>query len=196
VDTLTLLGRALGFTFAAGVNLYATVALLGLSQHYGWVALPEQFRVFDHPVIIGVAIVMYAIEFLADKIPWVDSVWDAVHTIVRPIGGALIAVAAIGHASPAVTVLAALLGGTIAGSSHLTKAGTRVLVNASPEPFSNILLSLAEDGFVLGLGYLALRYPLVALAVVAFAILLVAIFAAALVRLFRRRFRRKSATLS
>ncbi|HYT74022.1 MAG TPA: DUF4126 domain-containing protein, partial [Vicinamibacterales bacterium] len=100
LDTLTALGRTMGFSFAAGINLYATVAILGLASRYGWVALPPQYQVFDNNWIIGAAIVMYLVEFVADKIPWFDTVWDAVHTVIRPIGGALIAVATLGHASP------------------------------------------------------------------------------------------------
>ena len=97
MDLLTTLGRTLGFSFAAGLNLYATVAILGLASRFDWVALPPQFKVFDNDIVIGAAIVMYIIEFVADKIPWVDSIWDAVHTVIRPIGGALIAVATLGH---------------------------------------------------------------------------------------------------
>src|SRR5258705_2662653 len=96
--------------FAAGVNVYATVAVLGLCSHYGLVALPEQFRAFDHPVVIGVALTMYLVEFIADKIPWFDSVWDAVHTVIRPLGGALVAGTALGDSSPAATALAGLVG--------------------------------------------------------------------------------------
>ena len=102
MEILSALGRTLGFSFAAGINLYATVAILGLAERYRWVALPPQYRVFDNNLIIGAAIVLYIVEFFADKIPWVDSIWDAVHTVVRPIGGALIAVAALGEARPAV----------------------------------------------------------------------------------------------
>ena len=100
MEILATLGRTLGFSLAAGVNLYATVAVLGLASRYGWVQLPEQFAVFDNPWIIGAAGVLYVIEFVADKIPWVDSIWDSVHTIIRPVGGALIAVAALGDTSP------------------------------------------------------------------------------------------------
>ena len=101
IEILAGLGRTLGFSFAAGINLYATVAILGLASRYGWVSLPEQYRVFDNDLIIGAALVLYVIEFFADKIPWVDSVWDAVHTVIRPVGGALIAVGTLGDASPA-----------------------------------------------------------------------------------------------
>src|SRR5512136_1868595 len=173
MDVLMTLGRTLGFSAAAGINLYATVAILGLASRYGWVTLPPQFKVFDNDVIIIVALVMYVVEFLADKIPWVDSVWDLIHTVIRPVGGALIAVAALGQASPTVEGLVALLGGTVAAGTHLTKAGTRVMVNASPEPFSNWALSLLEDVFVVGLGLLTLKYPLLALGVAVLLLVLI-----------------------
>src|SRR3954453_20823248 len=108
----------MGFSFAAGINLYATVAILGLASRFDWVALPPQYRIFDNDVVIATAIALYLIEFVADKIPWVDSIWDAVHTVIRPLGGAFIAVAALGHALPAVQGLAALFGGTLAAGTH------------------------------------------------------------------------------
>jgi Domain of unknown function (DUF4126) len=188
MDVLTTLGRTLGFSFSAGINLYATVAILGLASRYGWVDLPPQFKVFDHDVVIGAALVMYVIEFVADKVPWVDSLWDAVHTAIRPIGGALIAVSTFGDTSPAVAGLIALLGGTVAASTHATKAGTRAVVNTSPEPFSNWILSFSEDLFVVGLGVVALKYPLVALTVTAILLVLIVIFAATIWRWFKRRF--------
>lgn len=187
MDLLTTLGRTLGFSFAAGLNLYATVAILGLASRFDWVALPPQFKVFDNDIVIGAAIVMYIIEFVADKIPWFDSIWDGVHTVIRPIGGALIAVATLGHASPTVQGLAALLGGSLAASSHFTKAGTRAVANTSPEPFTNWLLSLSEDAFVVGLGFIALKYPAVAALVVLICVVLMVTFAAWIVRAVRRR---------
>lgn len=165
MELLATLGRTLGFSLAAGVNLYATVAVLGLAARYGWVQLPEQFQVFNNPWVIGAAAVLYVIEFVADKIPWVDSIWDSVHTVIRPVGGAVIAVAALGDASPAVMGMIALLGGTVAAGSHITKAGTRVAINSSPEPFTNWFASLAEDVFVIGLSLLTLKFPLLALLV-------------------------------
>ena len=165
MELLATLGRTLGFSLAAGVNLYATVAVLGLAARYGWVQLPEQFQVFNNPWVIGIAAVLYVIEFVADKIPWVDSIWDSVHTVIRPVGGAVIAVVALGEASPVVVGLIALLGGTAAAGSHMTKAGTRVAINTSPEPFTNWFLSLAEDAFVIGLSLLTLKFPLLALVV-------------------------------
>jgi len=186
MEPLTTLGRTLGFSFAAGINLYATVALLGLASRYGWVSLPPQYQAFDNDYIIGAAVVMYAIEFFADKIPYFDSLWDAIHTAIRPIGGALIAVTTLGEASPTMEGVVALLGGVVATSTHLTKTSTRAAANVSPEPFSNWILSVGEDLFVVGLGVLALKYPLIALAVAAVLLLLIAIFATVIVRTARR----------
>ena len=190
LDLLTTLGRTMGFSFAAGINLYATVAILGLAQRFGWVQLPDQFRVFDNDVVIGAALVLYLVEFVADKIPWLDSLWDAVHTLIRPVGGALIAVAAMGHASPTMQGLVALLGGSLAAGSHFTKAGTRAAANTSPEPFSNWALSLAEDAFVIGLSTLALKFPLIAAAVVVIGVVIIVTFATWIVRGIRRRWGR------
>ena len=187
---LVTLGRSLGFSLAAGLNLYATVAILGLAARYGWVELPPQFQVFNHDVVIGAAIVMYLIEFLADKIPYFDSLWDVVHTAIRPIGGALIAVSTLGDASPAVQGLVALLGGTVAAGSHLSKTSTRAVANASPEPITNWSLSIGEDLFVAGLGYLALKYPVAALVVTVIACVLIVAFLAVIVRTVRRWFHR------
>jgi hypothetical protein len=177
MEWLATLGRTLGFSLAAGVNLYATVAILGLAARYGWVDLPEQFRMFDNPWIIGAAGVLYAIEFVADKIPWVDSIWDSVHTIIRPIGGAVIAVTTLGEQTPAMQGAIALLGGMVAAGSHVTKASTRVAANASPEPFSNWFLSLAEDVFVIGLSLITLQFPLLALGVSVVILLIIAVVA-------------------
>jgi hypothetical protein len=190
MEPLATLGRTMGFAFAAGINLYATVAILGLASRSGWVELPPQFKVFDNDVVIGAAIGMYLVEFIADKVPWVDSLWDAIHTVIRPVGGALIAVTTLGQASPAVQGLVALLGGAVAASTHATKAGTRAIANTSPEPVSNWILSLGEDAFVVGLGLLALKFPIAALVVTAVLLAVIAVFAAVIVRAFRRRFAR------
>ena len=188
MDVLTSLGRTMGFSFAAGINLYATVAILGLASRYGWVALPPQYQVFDNNWIIGGALALYVIEFVADKIPWVDSAWDAIHTVIRPVGGALIAVATLGEQSTTMQTLVALFGGALAASTHFSKAGTRVLANASPEPFTNWILSIGEDAFVVGLGVLALKYPAAAAIVVIVCVAVIVSFAAAIVKLVRRRF--------
>jgi hypothetical protein len=193
VDVLTSLGRTMGFSFAAGINLYATVAILGLASRYGWVALPPQYQVFDNNWIIGGALVLYVVEFVADKIPWVDSAWDAVHTVIRPVGGALIAVATLGEQSTTMQTLVALFGGALAASTHFSKAGTRVMANASPEPFTNWILSIGEDAFVVGLGVLALKYPAAAAIVVIVCVAVIVSFAAAIVKLVRRRFARPAA---
>ncbi len=193
LELLATVGRTLGFSFAAGINLYATVAILGLAKRYGWVSLPEQFQVFDNDVVIVAALTMYVIEFVADKVPWIDSAWDAVHTAIRPVGGAVIAVTTLGDASPTMQGLVALLGGSLAAGTHLTKAGTRVAANTSPEPFSNWALSLAGDVFVIGLSALALKYPIVAALVVIVSVVLMLIFAAWIIRGVRRRWGRRSA---
>jgi hypothetical protein len=189
---LVTLGRTLGFSFAAGVNLYATVAILGLAARYGWVELPPQFQMFNHSVVIGAAIVMYLIEFFADKIPYLDSLWDLIHTAIRPLGGAFIAVATLGDASGPVEGLIALLGGTVAASSHLTKTSTRAVANTSPEPMSNWVLSFSEDLFVVGLAYLALQYPVAALVVATILLAAIIVSAAVIVRTVRRWFTQRS----
>jgi hypothetical protein len=193
MDLITTLGRTLGFSVAAGVNLYATVAILGLASRFGWVQLPEQYQAFNNDWIIGAAVAMYFIEFFADKIPYVDTLWDIVHTAIRPIGGALIAVTTLGDASPGIKSLVALLGGAVAASSHLTKTSARAAANASPEPFSNWFLSIGEDVFVVGLGYLAMEHPLAALIVATILLALIAVFAVVIVRTVRGWFRRRLA---
>jgi hypothetical protein len=194
MEWIATLGRTMGFSFAAGLNLYATVAILGLASRYNWVSLPDQYRVFDNDLIIGTAIAMYLVEFVADKVPWFDSLWDAVHTVIRPIGGVVIAVTTLGEASPTTEALVGLLGGTLAAGSHFSKAGTRAVANTSPEPFSNWLLSLGEDAFVITLGVIALKYPVIAALVVIVSVLLIAAFAAVMIRALRRRWRLRTAT--
>ncbi len=185
---LVTLSRAFGFSFTAGINLYATVAIIGLAERYGWVDLPAQFHVFDNDVVIYGALAMYAIEFLADKIPWIDTVWDTVHTLVRPLGGALIAVAALGEAAPLLQAIIALMGATVAASTHVTKAGSRAAINTSPEPLSNSAMSLAEDGLVIGIGFLTLVVPIVALLVTVALLLLIFVFSRRLYVGAKRRF--------
>jgi hypothetical protein len=194
METLAFLGRTLGFSFAAGINLYATVAMVGLASRFGWVQLPPEYTVFANPWIIGAALVMYVIEFFADKIPWVDTLWDGLHTFIRPVGGALLAVTALGEASPGLKALVGLMGGAVAAGSHVTKAGTRVMVNTSPEPFSNWILSLIEDAFVVLLGSLALKYPIAALAVCALLLIAIALLARTMVQALRRWLAPEAAT--
>ncbi len=166
MEMLKTLAVALSLGTLAGVNLYLTVFVTGLAVRMDWVALPvalQGLEVLGNPVVLAVAGVMYVVEFFADKVAWVDTAWDAAHTVIRPVGAAALAVAALGESHPAFEVVAALLAGGMALGAHTAKAGTRLAANASPEPFSNIVLSLAEDGLVLGgLGVLAWN-PLVAL---------------------------------
>lgn len=187
----TAFSRIVPLAFAAGLNVYATVAVIGLCVHFNLVPLPAEYRAFDHPLVIGAAIAMFAIEFVADKVPWVDSLWDAAHTIIRPLGGALIAVTALGDASPSMTALAALLGGATALTTHVTKAGTRAAANTSPEPFSNWFLSLGEDVIAVTISYGALAHPFVALAVAAMLLVVILASATYLIRALRRQFTRR-----
>ncbi len=196
METLAVLGRTLAFSLAAGVNLYATVALVGLASYFGWVALPPEYAVFGNPWIIDIASLLYLVEFVADKVPWVDTLWDALHTFIRPIGGAALAVVSLGDASPALKVGAALLGGTVAAGSHMTKAGARVVANTSPEPFSNWALSLLEDGFVVSLGLIALKVPLIALGISLAVIAVIVATASMLIRAIRRKFARPAEALA
>ena len=187
--TEMLLSHTVPLAFAAGLNVYATIAVIGLSGRFALVSLPESLRVFENPWVIGIALAMYAIEFVADKVPWFDSVWDAVHTLIRPLGGALIAMTAIGgDASPATTTIAALIGGSTALTTHLTKAGARAAANTSPEPFSNWLLSLGEDVVAVSISYIALKHPVLALTIAGTLLLLIVACASLIVRALRRRF--------
>jgi hypothetical protein len=150
---LDLLSVALGLAALAGINLYLTVFATGLAIHFHWITLGSQYQsleVLGNPWIISIAGVLYLLEFFADKVPWVDSIWDAVHTVVRPIGGALLAIQVLGHPNPAFTVIVALLAGGTSLLAHTAKAATRLASNTSPEPLTNIALSLGEDAAVLG----------------------------------------------
>ena len=165
-DVLQTLGVALGLAALAGLNLYLTVFAAGLAIHFSWVALPaslQSLHVLGDPWVIVVAGILYFLEFWADKVPWIDSANDTVHTIIRPVGGALLAVLALGDAHPTVKVVAALLAGGVALSAHAAKAGTRLVANTSPEPISNIGLSLGEDVIVLGGLTLVAWHPIIAL---------------------------------
>lgn len=155
-----MLGLALGFGVLAGINLYMTVFVTGLAIKFEWLALAEKYtdlQILENPWILAISGVMFLVETLADKIPWVDSGWDAIHTAIRPVGGVLLALGALGEMDPVAGVIAALLCGGTSFISHAAKAGTRALVNLSPEPVSNIVVSSTEDVMVLGgLGLMAL----------------------------------------
>lgn len=188
---LTTLGFAMGSAWLSGINLYATVATLGLLQRFHVVQLPGTLSYLSHPWVLWTAIGLYVIEFVADKIPAVDSVWDVIHTFIRIPAGAILAASAFAHFDPAVRMLALLLGGTLALSSHGTKTATRLAANTSPEPFSNVLLSLAEDAVTVGASVLLAKHPLIVLAIVVVglvvSILLFRLIRRALSRLFRRK---------
>jgi hypothetical protein len=153
VDDLKLLGVALGLACLAGVNLYLTVFVTGLAIHEHWIILSPAYQsleILGNPLILWISGTLYVLEFFADKIPWVDSIWDTVHTIIRPIGGALLAIRVLGQTSPTFEIIVALAAGSASLVTHSAKASTRLVANASPEPFSNIGLSLAEDVVVVG----------------------------------------------
>jgi hypothetical protein len=166
MNTIQILGLALGAAWTSGINLYATVAALGLLQHYKLAHLPGGLHVLDNWLIIGVALFLYAVEFFADKIPYVDTIWDALHTFIRVPAGAVMAAAATADINPTVQVVALLLGGGLALSTHGTKATMRVGANMSPEPLTNWSLSMLEDVVAVGAVALAVFSPLAILAVI------------------------------
>jgi uncharacterized protein DUF4126 len=162
MEVLSSLGVLLGGSWASGVNLYLTIAGLGLADRLNWVDLPGNLDVFGHPLVIVVAIVLYGIEFFADKIPYVDSTWDSIHTIIRPAGGALLGYLAMADAGAAMQFSTALLTGAVAADAHLTKATTRVAINTSPEPITNSVASVTEDVSVAGVLFLIFNHPIIA----------------------------------
>jgi hypothetical protein len=160
METLESLAIALGLASLAGLNLYLTVFVTGLSIQQHWIDVAQthpDLAVLGHPAMVAVAGVLYLLEFFADKVPWVDSLWDTVHTVIRPLGGAFLAIRVLGKPEPVFDVVIALLGGSVALIVHSAKAGTRLVANHSPEPFSNIALSVGEDAAVLG-GLGLIRY--------------------------------------
>jgi len=190
VDRLSLLSVALGLAYLAGINLYLTVFASGLAIHFHWITLGPAYQsleVLGDPAVITIAGILYFLEFFADKIPWVDSAWDAVHTIIRPIGGALLAIQVLGHPSPVFTVIVGLLGGGTSLIAHTAKAATRLTTNTSPEPFSNIALSVAEDIAVLGGLALVHFNPLLALVIFILTIIAFVYFAPKVLRAMKAK---------
>lgn len=159
IDAPQLLALAAALGWASGVRLYATVFLVGVAGYMGWIDLPTGLKVLQHPGVLAASGFMAFTEFFADKIPYVDTVWDMVHTLIRIPAGAALAAGALGADSQAMGWIAALLGGTLAATSHATKLTTRAAVNASPEPFSNLGVSLFEDGFVVFMLWLSATHP-------------------------------------
>ena len=187
--SIDLIGLTLGTSFAAGLNVYATVATLGLLERFGVVSLPPSLAPLAHPVVIGLALLLYVVEFFADKIPFVDSIWDVIHTFVRPPAAAILAFAAVAGVPGPLRVAAALLAGGIALTSHGTKAATRAAVNTSPEPFSNSMLSVAEDLVAIFVSWVAAAFPVVAIVVVCALLILSVWILVKLFHLLRRVFR-------
>ncbi|MGH7509338.1 MAG: DUF4126 domain-containing protein [Gemmatimonadales bacterium] len=197
MSPLETLGFALGTSFASGLNLYATVAAAGLFQRLGLVQLPDPLQVLSHPMVLGVAITLFVIEFIADKIPYVDSAWDALHTFIRPPAAAVLSYSAFGSVPEEWKIGAALLAGSVALTSHGAKATSRAAVNTSPEPVSNWTLSLLEDGLAVLLVWLAAEYPLVTAGIVLVLVILAVLLIRKLWRFSRQlveRFRPRAPT--
>jgi hypothetical protein len=161
------LALAGALSWGAGLRLYLVVMALGLAGYFGWLPLPEHLNLVASPLVIGAAGFMAAVEMFADKLPWLDSVWDGLQTFVRIPAGAALAAGVFGDSGAGIALAAALLGGSVTAATHFSKAGARAAANTSPEPFSNLALSLGEDALVLGGGWLAVQYPAIFLALLA-----------------------------
>lgn len=157
---ISIIALTMGVGWASGINLYAALLVLGIGGSTGNIALPESLQVLQDPMVIAAAGIMFFAEFVADKTPGVDSGWDSIHTFIRIPAGALLAAGAVGEVSPALEIAAGIMGGTLAATSHATKAGSRLLINTSPEPFSNWTASISEDLLVIAGLWTALHYPL------------------------------------
>lgn len=182
MDTLSTLALTAGLGWASGVRLYAVVFILGALHHAAIVELPQDLMILAHPAVMVVSGLLFLTEFFADKIPGFDSLWDAVHTFIRIPGGALLAAAAVAHGDPGLALAAGLLGGVFAAGAHFTKAGGRMLINASPEPFSNWAASFGEDALAIGVVWSAFKYPLLLLAGLVLFVIAVALLAPRLIR--------------
>jgi hypothetical protein len=168
----TTLALSMGLAWASGINLYATLFTLGYLANTGNISLPPDLQIVANPMVMGAAGLMYCIEFFADKTPGVDTGWDAIHTFVRIPAGAMLAAGAIGDLNPAVELTAAILGGSLAAGAHATKAGSRVLINTSPEPFSNWIASVSEDAIVITGVWASINHPILFLIALAGFVLL------------------------
>ena len=160
MDAISSFALAGGLSWASGLRLYATVFAVGILAKFGYIHLPSSLDILSNPVVISVAGILSMIEFLADKIPYVDSAWDGIQTFIRIPAGALLAMGAINTSDPLIATLAALLGGSLTSMTHATKAGSRALINTSPEPVTNIAASFGEEGLLIGGGWLALTQPM------------------------------------
>ncbi len=191
MEFVNQIGVLLGTSWASGINLYLSIAGLGIAHRMEWINLPGNMQMLSHPLIIGIAIVLFIIEFFADKIPYVDSVWDSVHTFIRPVGGAALGYMALADMGPAVQVPVALLTGSIAMDAHLTKATSRAAINTSPEPISNSVASVTEDVSVIGILYLIITRPIIAAVLVILFIIFSIWFLKKMFRFMKRIFTRK-----
>ena len=159
---LSNIGMLLAGSWASGINLYLTISVLGIANRFGFINLPGSLDVISHPIVIFCAGSLFLIEFFADKIPYVDSVWDSFHTAIRPAGGAALAYLATTNVDPSLQLSAAMLCGAVSMDAHLTKATTRVAINTSPEPFTNTIASVSEDSLVLVALWLMIKHPIIA----------------------------------
>jgi len=186
VFSVAVLTQVLGLAIGAGLNLYAAVLMTGLGIRYGWLPqLPTELQVLGHPAVLGVAGVMYAAEFIADKVPFFTPIWDGIHTFIRPVGGALLALGATGGLDPMTRTLAMLAAGTLALGTHSSKMGLRLIAHTTPEPATHSLISVAEDVGVLALLSLVYQYPMVALPVLLMILVGIAILLPLLLRVAR-----------
>jgi hypothetical protein len=194
MDLLTTGALSLGAAWASGINLYAVVLTLGLLDAAGWITLPPDLQPLSSPLVLGIAGTLYVIEFLADKVPGIDHLWDTVHSFIRVPAGAVLAAAAMGQVDPEWTIAAGLAGGTLALGSHLTKASTRAAVNLSPEPFSTWTVSVLEDIAAVGAVLTALFFPVAFLISLAIVVALMIWLLPKLLRLAGRILARVAAT--
>lgn len=182
MESLQMMALALGGGWATGLNLYLTAAALGIAQRLHWITLPGDLEILANPLVIFFAVLLYLIEFVVDKIPFLDSAWDSVHTLIRPVGGVALASMAYAGSPESLQFTAAAIAGAASLNAHLGKAGTRAVINTSPEPFSNSAASVAEDGMVLGMLWLIFNHPIIALGLV---ILLIAFVIWLIPKIFR-----------
>jgi len=187
-----MLSAVLGLSLSAGLNTYATVFALGLLDRLGVVHLPSTLHVVSTTPVLVAAAFLYLVEFVADKIPWFDSIWDGIHTLIRPAAGALLAYGVVGNVDPQWQVIAALAGGSIALTAHTAKASTRAAVNVTPEPFSNWLLSVMEDAVAFVVVWLTVTHPIIGMAAALSVLFLAALIVWKLSRFARRVFRKAS----
>jgi hypothetical protein len=188
MGTIEALSLAMGTAWTSGINLYATVAALGIARQLELIHLPPNLEVLGHPAVIVVACVMYVIEFFADKVPYVDSGWDVLHTFIRVPAGAILAARSLGDMNPALEFAALLAGGSIALTAHGVKSTARLAINASPEPFSNWAASITEDVAVLGSVWLMFNHPIIMLTLVLTFVVLCVWLVPKLFRLAKRGF--------